>query len=172
MKYVYDAKDTTITYVYHDGGRADAGFKGYDSLDARDSDCVCRAIAIAAELPYQQVHDQLAEAYATQRRRAGLSLPIRVDLRWERTQKWFKDHMAELDFVWTNTPPEDKKISGRHDCFPVHLRADELPSGRLVCELSGRSRSVAVIDGVIYDTADPNAGVRFHRGVYGYWKLS
>jgi hypothetical protein len=163
-----------MDYIYDDGGRADAGFEGYDSLLDRDSDCVCRSIAIAAELPYQKVYDRLAEESATRHRRDGYTHPpIRVDWCWERTKKWFKNYMSELGFVWTDTPPEDKKISGRHDRFPIHLRADELPSGRLVCELVyGRSRSVAVIDGVIYDTADPNAVVRFHRGVYGYWKLS
>ena len=37
----------------NDGGRADAGFRG------QTRDCVCRAIAIATELPYEQVYVEL-----------------------------------------------------------------------------------------------------------------
>lgn len=47
----------------------------------------------------------------------------------------------------------------------VHLRADELPSGRLIVRLS--KHSVAVIDHVIHDTHDCSR--RGNRCVYGYW---
>lgn len=47
----------------------------------------------------------------------------------------------------------------------VHLRADELPSGRIVCSCSGHL--VAVIDGVLNDTFDSSRGGK--RCVYGYW---
>jgi hypothetical protein len=47
----------------------------------------------------------------------------------------------------------------------VHLRADELPPGRLIVEVS--RHVVAVIDGVIHDLADPSRGGR--RCVYGYF---
>jgi len=43
-------------WEYDDGGRKRAGFKG------TTGDCVVRAIAIAAELPYQQVYDELFAA--------------------------------------------------------------------------------------------------------------
>ncbi len=47
----------------------------------------------------------------------------------------------------------------------VHLRADELPGGRLIVRVS--RHMCAVIDGVIHDTHDPSrAGTRC---VYGYW---
>ena len=46
---------TTPMFVYNDGGREAAGYKG------KAGDCVCRAIAIAARLPYQEVYDRLAE---------------------------------------------------------------------------------------------------------------
>jgi hypothetical protein len=49
----------------------------------------------------------------------------------------------------------------------VHLRADELPPGRLVCNV--RHHLVAVIDGVIHDTHDYLRGGT--RCVYGYWQL-
>jgi len=48
----------------------------------------------------------------------------------------------------------------------VHLRADELPAGRLIVVVS--SHLVAVIDGVIHDTYDPSRNG--NRCVYGYFK--
>jgi hypothetical protein len=50
----------------------------------------------------------------------------------------------------------------------VHMRQGELPMGRLVVMLS--RHAAAVIDGVVYDTADPSRGGT--RCVYGYYKLS
>jgi hypothetical protein len=47
----------------------------------------------------------------------------------------------------------------------VHLRATELPAGRLIVQVS--KHLVAVIDGVIRDTSDPSRGGK--RCVYGYY---
>ena len=47
----------------------------------------------------------------------------------------------------------------------IHLRADELPRGRLVCKVS--RHMVAVIDGVLHDTHDCSRGGT--RCVYGYY---
>ncbi|MGH2478016.1 MAG: hypothetical protein ACRDIL_22445 [Candidatus Limnocylindrales bacterium] len=47
----------------------------------------------------------------------------------------------------------------------VHLRADELPAGWLIVQLSGHV--TAVIDGVVHDTHDPSR--HGTRCVYGYW---
>ena len=91
-----------IEINFNDGGRADAGFKG------KTGDCVARAVAIAAGLPYKEVYDRLAEGNATQRvskRTRGLkkngvktaSHGINV------TRKWFKDYMKELGFEWIPT---------------------------------------------------------------------
>ena len=145
-----------MDYIYDDGGRADAGFKG------QAGDCVCRSIAIAAKLPYQQVYDRLAEGNATQRRSKHAAKRSRSASNGIfTTRKWFKDYMSELGFVWTATMQIGSGCQ-------VHLRADELPSGRLVCNVS--KHSVAVIDGVIHDTFDPSRDGT--RCVYGYWKLS
>ena len=143
------------SFVFNDGGRKAAGYKG------NAGDCVCRAIAIAAQLPYQQVYDMLAEGNAAQRKskRTGKqSRSARNGIYTKR--KWFKDYMLELGFVWT---PTMQVGSG----CQVHLTADELPSGRIICSVS--RHYVAVIDGVINDTYDcSRAGTRC---VYGYWKL-
>ena len=47
----------------------------------------------------------------------------------------------------------------------VHLRADELPPGRLIVGVS--RHTTAVINGVVHDTHDPTRGGT--RCVYGYW---
>ena len=142
------------TFIYNDGGREAAGYKG----DA--GDCVCRSIAIAAQLPYQKVYDRLAEGNATQRKskhdsgkrsrtaRNGIST----------TRKWFKDYMISLGFTWVATMHIGSGCK-------VHLRKNELPSGRLVVQVS--KHSTAVIDGVIHDTYDPSRDGT--RCVYGYW---
>tara|TARA_Y100000593_G_scaffold85174_1_gene161855 strand:+ start:674 stop:1141 length:468 start_codon:yes stop_codon:yes gene_type:complete len=146
-------------FMFNDGGRADAGRKG------NTRDCVCRAIAIAADLPYMEVYERLAEGNATQRRgkrESNSKVGKRTASRGiNTTRKWFKDYMAELGFEWTAT-------MGIGTGCKVHLVADELPTGRLVCNVS--RHSVAVIDGVIHDTHDCSRGGT--RCVYGYWKLS
>ena len=135
---------TNSNFTYNDGGREAAGYKG------KAGDCVCRAIAIAADLPYQQVYDRLAEGNATQRassRTAKRSRSARNGI--YTTRKWFKDYMLELGFVWTATMQIGSGCN-------THLKADELPSGRLVCNVS--RHAVAVIDGVIHDTLRLLAG--------------
>ena len=146
-----------IDFIYNDGGRAEAGFKG------KTGDCVARAVAIASGLPYKEVYDRLAEGNANQRvtkRTRGLkkngvktaSHGINV------TRKWFKDYMKELGFEWV---PTMQIGSGCR----VHLDEDELPKGRLVCSVS--RHSTAVIDGVLNDTYDcSRMGTRCGYGYY------
>ena len=150
------APSNPAAFVYNDGGRAAAGYI------VSAGDCVCRAVAIAARLPYQEVYDRLAEGNASQRKskRTGKQ-PRSARNGIYTTRKWFKDYMRELGFVWT---PTMQIGSG----CQVHLKADELPSGRLVCNVS--RHSVAVIDGVINDTYDCSR--EGTRCVYGYWRMN
>ena len=145
-----------ITFQFNDGGRNAAGYKG------RASDCVCRAIAIATGLPYQQVFDRLADGNVSQRKskRSKKERQRTANRGITTKRKWFKDYMLELGFTWHPT------MSIGSGC-KVHLKADELPSGRIVCNVS--RHVVAVIDGVINDTYDCSR--RGTRCVYGYWKL-
>jgi hypothetical protein len=58
------AHGQALGFQLNDGGREAAGFKG------GAGDCVVRAIAIAAQLPYMQVYEDLRAAnavYAEQR---------------------------------------------------------------------------------------------------------
>ena len=145
-----------INFTFNDGGRKAAGYKG----NARD--CVCRAIAIATDLPYQQVYDRLALGNASQRNTKNSSKGSKRSARNGifTSRKWFKDYMQELGFTWHPT------MSIGSGC-KVHLNADELPKGKIICSVS--RHYVAMIDGVINDTDDcSRSGTRC---VYGYWKI-
>jgi len=135
-----------VRWVEDDGGRKAAGFKG----DA--GDCVTRAIAIAAELPYREVYDALALRMQAKGkpRSARRGIPRVV----------YDPYLIALGFQWT---PTMRIGSG----CEVHLRDGELPAdGRLVVRVT--HHLCAVIDGVIHDTHDPSRGST--RCVYGYWK--
>jgi hypothetical protein len=148
--------DYMIQFKYNDGGRSTLGLKG------NTGDCVARAITIASGKPYKEVYDFLAEGNFTQR-----ASKHKVSSSGKRTarqgilvrRKWFKDYMRSLGFVWTPTMQIGSGCT-------THLRADELPSGNIICQLS--KHYVAVIDGVINDTYDCSR--EGTRCVYGYWE--
>jgi hypothetical protein len=133
-------------FVYDDGGRHRAGFKGMAG------DCVCRSIAIAAQLPYVEVYKALGQRMKTHEKISSARDGVHT------SRKWFKDYMRSLGFVWVPTMLIGKGCR-------VHLREDELPHGRLVVSVS--KHFTAVINGVIFDTHDPSRGGT--RCVYGYW---
>jgi hypothetical protein len=136
-------------WIHDDGGRAAAGFKG----DARD--CVVRAIAIATGLAYREVYDALNVLGKTERpARNGRRSSAREGV----FRKTYDAFLRARGWTWT---PTMKIGSG----CTVHLRADELPPGRLVARLS--RHVVAVVDGVVHDTHDSTR--EGTRCVYGYW---
>ena len=142
--------------ILTDGGRRAAGFKG------TNGDCVCRSIAIVTKRPYSLVYDELAELNARMRktqRRVETTGTKTASHGIYTTSKLFKDYMAAQGFVWTPT------MSIGSGC-KVHLRADELPKGRLIISVS--RHYTAVIDGVLHDTHDCTHGGK--RCVYGYWR--
>ena len=142
-------------FQMNDGGREAAGYKG------SAGDCVCRAVAIAAQLPYSKVYEHLAEGNAKQRRSKHRPKQARTARNGINTdRKWFKDYMNSLGAEWVPT------MSIGSGCT-VHARADELPSGRLVLSLS--KHYAAFIDGVLQDTYDSSR--EGTRCVYGYWKF-
>jgi hypothetical protein len=143
-------------WTYDDGGRAAAGFKG-----KKVGDCVCRAIAIATGKPYREVYDELsaigwhAGKFGYWRDADGLVIPHEV-------AQWLeREYLAGLGWQWFPT------MAIGSGC-KVHLRADELPGGRIIARVTGHL--VAVIDGVIRDTADCSRGGT--RCVYGYWQAA
>ena len=138
-----------MDWKFNDGGRKKAGYLG------RADYCVCRAIAIAAGLDYEKVYQALAEGNATERK-GNRKRTAREGIHTKR--KWFKDYMVSLGFTWV---PTMQIGSG----CKVHLKAEELPAGRLVCNVS--RHLCAVIDGVLHDTHDCSREGK--RCVYGYW---
>jgi len=140
-----------MDWVYDDGGRAGAGYKG------NTRDCVCRAIAIATGIDYQTVYDSLNEVATRERRgkrKRGVS-NSRMGVYKYTTRKYLES------IGWRFTPT----MAIGTGC-KVHLRENELPGGKIIVSVS--KHLVAVIDGVIHDTHNPDRGGQ--RCVYGYWR--
>lgn len=153
-------------HTFHDGGRAAAGYKG------RTGDCGVRALAIAV---FGADTSDDAEAY----RRA-----VDLVLRYSKTERKKRRKSAKASRSTTRTGiygktmrriMADPEIAARGwrwratmaiggGCT-THLRADELPAGRLLVVVS--KHFTTVIDGVIHDTYDPSRGG--DRCVYGFW---
>ena len=139
-----------MRFVFDDGGRKAAGYKG------NAGDCVCRSIAIATGQPYLTVYEALnglaQTERITKRRRSRSSARDGV------YKATIRRYMATLGWTWVPT------MAIGQGC-KVHLRAEELPAGRLLVSLS--RHITVVIDGVIHDNHDPSRGGT--RCVYGYW---
>lgn len=145
-------------FVYNDGGRSAAGFKG------STGDCVVRAIAIAAQVSYRDIYDLVNEvAKETPKhklfvKRGRVRYQQRSNARSGVLKPDIRKVMARLGWTWTPT------MAIGSGCR-VHLRADELPAGRLIVSVS--KHLVAVVDGVIHDLDDCSRNGT--RCVYGYY---
>ena len=122
-----------------------------------------RSIAIAANLPYMQVYEDLREAnecYAQERdnKLSRLLTQRGSSPRNGNHRNVFHDYILKQGFEWV---PTMKVGAG----CQVHLRPNELPNGILIVKVS--KHLTAVIDGVMYDTHDPSRGGS--RCVYGYY---
>ena len=142
-----------MDFVFHDGGRAAAGYKGLTG------DCVTRSIAIATGKPYQEVYDALNRLALKER--TGRRKRKRSSSRTGVFRRTYQRYLESLGWRWTST------MTIGSGC-QVHLRASELPQGPLLVRVS--RHLTAVIDGVIYDTH--NCSRRGTRCVYGYFSLS
>ena len=141
----------TQYFVYNDGGRNKAGFKGHTS------DCVVRAISIVTGKNYTEVYNEINDIAKTER--ITKSKPTKSSARTGVHKATIRKYMAKIGWTWIPT------MSIGSGC-KVHLRGDELPSGKIMVNVS--KHSVAVIDGVIHDTYDSSRGG--NRCVYGYFK--
>jgi len=139
-----------MNYVYDDGGRKAAGYKG------DTGDCVCRAIAIAGNKSYEEVYAGLISLQAT-----GFRKTKKVRGSHPRTGVTRKVYDAYLKFYgWKWTPTMQIGTGCK-----VHLKEDELPKGNLIVRVS--KHMTAIVDGVIHDTHDPSRDGT--RCVYGYY---
>ena len=139
-----------MRFQYNDGGRKEAGYKGVTS------DCVVRAIAIVANLPYQKVYDDinlLAKDERITKKRVTKSSSNSGVYKCTYTK-----YLEKLGFKWVPTMFIGKGCQ-------VHLKENELPKGRLIVRLSKHLTSV--IDGVIHDIYNPDR--EGTRCVYGYY---
>lgn len=158
----WDGK-TQMAWVYDDGGRAAAGFKG------RSADCVARAIAIATGTPYRAVYDALNALAQRERPRQGKA---RSAARTGVRKTIYRPYLEALGWRWVPTMRLGRGAT-------VHLCEEELPTGRLIVSVS--RHLTAVIDHVVHDSHDPQrAGVEtvngsdriIRRCVYGYFTKS
>jgi hypothetical protein len=143
-------EEHTMKFIYDDGGRATAGYRG------EGGDCVTRSIAIATGKPYQEVYDALnafGDKERTGKRKRGKS-SARNGVHKDTTRRYLET------LGWKFTPT----MAIGQGCN-VHLRDGELPPGRLIVSVS--RHLTAVIDGVIHDTHDPSRDGT--RCVYGYF---
>lgn len=133
-----------------DGGRADAGYKG------TTGDCVCRAIAIATESSYQEIYD-LINSFGKKERK-GKRKSGKSSARTGVYKATIRKVMESLGWKWVPT------MFVGSGC-KVHLKANELPMGRLVVNVS--KHTTCVIDRVLNDTYDCSRNGT--RCVYGYY---
>ncbi len=139
-----------MEWVYNDGGRADAGYRG------EAGDCACRALSIATGMGYQEAYDLINRFAKTER--VGKRKKSISSARKGVYTATFRRIMESLGWKWEAT----MRIGT--GCR-THLKADELPKGHIICNVS--RHFVAVVDGVINDTYDCSRGGT--RCVYGYW---
>jgi len=140
-----------LAFVVDDGGRAHAGFKG------TTGDCSTRAIAIALDLPYAVVYDDLTALGKTCRITKRHPKPC-----YARTgvcMKVLKRYLTSKAWTW-------HPIMGIGTGTTVHLRRSELPkNGRFIVRIS--KHVTAVVNGELRDTHDPSDDGT--RAVYGIW---
>lgn len=137
-------------FIYDDGGRFAAGFKGHTG------DCAVRSLAIVTDRPYKEIYD-LVNEYG-KRERLSKNRRSKSNARTGIYTATFKRIAADLGGIWTPT------MFIGSGC-QVHLRHDELPKGRLIVNLS--RHFAAVVDGFLHDTHDCSRDGT--RCVYGYW---
>lgn len=152
MTYGEPIRAQDIRIVLTDGGRAAAGYRG------EAGDCATRALAIATGMGYQAAYNLITKFAERERPGAKRRRGRRSSARTGVFGATMRRVMAHLGWTWTPTMHIGQGCK-------VHLRAAELPEGRIIVSLS--KHYAAVIDRVLHDTHDcSRAGTRC---VYGYW---
>ena len=143
-----------MKFVYNDGGREAAGYKGV----ARD--CVCRAIAIATEMPYQEVYEKINQVALKERRsKKRKSKSSARDGVYKNT---YKKLLENLGWKWVACMQIGTGCK-------VHLRDGELPNDKTMIVQVSKHLTV-VRNGEIHDTYNPSRDG--NRCVYGYFSKS
>jgi hypothetical protein len=116
------------SYVPCDGGRRSAGAK-----TEKTSDCVIRAIAIALELPYAQVWDDL---HAIGRK----------SFEYANNRRVYRSYLESKGWKWTTVL--------KRGVPRLPLNKSKLPKGRIIAHVRAgfQGHLAAVVNGVVYDT--------------------
>ena len=130
-----------MEFKYSDGGRS----KYYKAKNV--GDCVTRAIAIANGWDYKFTYNLVKKYNGGNTPRNGVYKVVYNKLL--------------SDYGWKWIPCCGKGVENNS----VHMSANELPNGIVICRLS--RHLTTVIDGVIFDTYDCSREET--RKVYGYW---
>lgn len=117
-----------MTYVFNDGGRHKAGYKG------RVGDCAARALAIAMELDYEMAYKLVSDTNAD----FGYAKSARNGVR----KHVFHALLSDLGMTWHPAPT----FAGRK------AKCADMPKGVVIARQA--HHFVAVIDGVPQDTWD------------------
>lgn len=128
-----------IKFIYDDGGRKKAGYKG------TTGDCVVRAISIATEKDYKKVYKDLTKLQGSTVRQGVY-------------RKYYDKYLKSIGWSWKPT-----MLIGS-GC-KVHLNSKELPKGRIIVRLS--KHVAAVVNGNLRDIYDCSR--EGTRCVYGYY---
>ena len=135
-----------MEFQNNDGGRAKEGYNN------SSKDCVVRAIAIALEMPYKTVNKELTQLNKLKKQKY-------TQARYGNTpMKTIKEYLDVRGWEWV-------ACSGIGKGCTVHMKKDELPSGRIICRVS--KHVATVIDGVVHDVYDSSRNGT--RCVYGYF---
>ena len=131
---------TSHNYFKNDGGRSKY-YKG------KTGDCVVRAIAIALELDYKLVYDELADL--------NKSFEGIKSARNGTHKKVYDAYLKKHGWKWHSAPKFDGRKARHYD----------MPSGRCIGRMA--KHLVAIVDKQVYDTWDST-----HKMVYGYYAKS
>jgi hypothetical protein len=133
-----------LQFVWDDGGRLRYGYPHFAN------DCAARAVAIATQFPYQQVHDRIDYYAQMERRRLfGARSSAENGVRQETMHR-----LLGGEFGWT------------WHYNSAYAKLNQLPPGRLVVRV-GRHYT-AIVDGAIRDVFNP--AMKKQWVVVGYWR--
>ena len=145
-----------MKWIWDDGGRKAAGIPG------SSGDCVTRAISIATGKPYREVFtalDDIRDNFMVTLRKSRAKRGIATSNARTGVDAYvWRKYLDDLGWKWHAT----MRIGS--GCR-VHMRAAELPAGRLIVRCS--RHLACVIDGVLHDTHDCSR--RGTRCVYGFY---
>lgn len=130
-----------IGYQYHDGGRADAGYKG------STGDCVVRAISIITGTPYKVVYKDMAAAMKAEGyRNSGAGSNATRGIKRTRGMRKGRDVQnavkADYGLVRVKLPAGPR---------PTYSEAYERYGDCIVGTVKHVS---AIVDGIVFDTSD------------------